>query len=257
MFKAPGLLDSFLAFAKLNLTSVSILDNLVALLKVALYWLTFGLILHLISRGIWVGMVGLSFTFPDGIHKEKLKLSPRFQKKVDEIPRIEQIIINLEKLCSSLFSISFMMFMVVIGGYLFLFIVLILPILSFLLYFGSNNLSEHVDFSLQIYAYITFGIGVIGLFDFITLGLLKRIKWLSAIYYPIHKVISFLTLSRFYRPIYFTLISNYNKWKIGISLLIFVVISVFMLETISNEGSLPGEAWSRISIWNNSSLINS
>lgn len=98
MFQAPGLLDSFLAFAKLNIDgNFNSLDNLVALLKIGFYWLTLGLILHLISRGIWVGMVGLSFTFPDGIKKENLKLSPRFRKRVDRIPSIEQIITNRKR----------------------------------------------------------------------------------------------------------------------------------------------------------------
>jgi len=258
MFQAPGLLDNFLAFAKLNLFgNFNDLDNFIALLKIALYWLILGLILHLVSRGIWVGMVGLSFTFPNGINKEKLKLSPRFQKNADKIPPIEQIIINLEKLCSSLFSISFMMFMMVIGGYLFLLITLILPIVSFLIYKGPQNIDSTGQYLIQIYAIFILGIGVLGLIDFITLGLLKRIKWLSIIYYPIHRLISALSLARFYRPIYFTLISNYNKWKIGLSFLFFVIMSFIMLTIVAGRSSFPGEAWTRITIWSNAQKVSS
>lgn len=258
MFQAPGLLDDFLAFAELNLYgNFNGLSNLVALLKIALYWLTLGLILHLVSRGIWVGMVGLSFTFPNGINKEKLKLSSRFQERINKIPPIEQIIINLEKLCSSLFSISFMMFMMIIGGYLFVLITVIIPIMSYLFYVGPQNLSESSEFYLEIYANVILIVAIIGLIDFITLGLLKRIKWVSKIYFPIYRLISTLSLAQFYRPIYFTLISNYNKWKIGIFLLFFVVASIFMLKAISERSSVPGEAWTRISVWSDDKGVSS
>ena len=258
MFQAPELLDNFLAYARLNLYSnFSDLDNLVTLLKIAFYWLTLGLILHLISRGIWVGMVGLSFTFPNGIDKEKLKMRSRFQEKVDRIPPIEQIIINLEKLCSSLFSISFMMFMMVIGGYLFFLITVFVPLLSLYSFVEQKTIDSDIQLYLTIYVYTVLGIGTIGLFDFITLGLLKRIKWVSTIYYPIHRIISILSLSRFYRPIYFTLITNYNKWKVGLFLLFFVVMSVFMLGKISSGSSIPGESWTRISIWSNARGVTS
>lgn len=258
MFQAPGLLDDLLAYAKLNIWgNFTDLDNMIALLKIALYWLTLGLILHLVSRGIWVGMVGLSFTFPNGINKEKLKLSPEFQNRMDRIPPIQQIIINLEKLCSSLFSISFMMFMIIIGGYLFVLITLIIPIVSFIIYIGPQNIKDSSELAIQIYAYVALGIALIALFDFVTLGLLKRISWLSRIYYPLHRFVSALSLARFYRPIYFTLITNYNRWKIGVFLVVFVFGSVFMMGRIAWSGSIPGESWTRLTFWNNNQNVAS
>lgn len=258
MFQVPGLLDELLAYAKLNIWgNFTDLDNMIALLKIALYWLILGLILHLISRGIWVGMVGLSFTFPYGINKEKLKLSPRFQKKAERIPPIQQIIINLEKLCSSLFSISFMMFMIVIGGYLFILITLIIPVISFILFLGPQNVTESHELVVKLYAYCMLGIAFVALFDFVTLGLLKRFSWLSRVYYPLHKYVSALSLARFYRPIYFTLITNYNRWKIGIFLVFFVFGSVFMMGKIANSSAIPGEGWTRLIFWSNTQNVAS
>ncbi len=258
MFQAPGLLDDILAFAKLNIWgNFTDLDNMIALLKIALYWLTLGLILHLISRGIWVGMVGLSFTFPNGINKDKLKLSPRFQTRVERIPPIQQIIINLEKLCSSLFSISFMMFMVVIGGYLFILITLIIPVVSYIIYIGPHNVTDNQETAVQYYAYMVMSIAIIALFDFVTLGLLKRFSWLSRIYYPLHRFISALSLARFYRPIYLTLITNYNRWKIGVFLVFFVFVSVFMTGNMANSGAIPGENWTRLTFWSNNQNVGS
>jgi len=257
MFQVPELLDDFQAFVKLNVYSTfSDVETFIALLKMALYWLIFGLILHLVTRGIWVGMVGLSFVFPRGINKDNLNLSPRFKQNVDKIKVIDEIIIDLEKLCSSLFSISFMMFMMIIGGYTFLLIALIIPIISYLTYLGFDNISTTLEYVLQVYTFIIIGIAIIGLFDFLTLGLLKRIKWISKIYYPIHRLISFLTLASFYRPIYYTLISNYNKWKIGLSLVVFVIISILMIGKMSGSSAWPGESWSRITLWSNEKSVS-
>ena len=84
MFQIPDLLDSFLEFGNDNLFgSTTDLDNFVSSIKVALYWLIGTLILHLISRGIWVGMVGLSYTFPNGINRDRLKMSGKFTSTID------------------------------------------------------------------------------------------------------------------------------------------------------------------------------
>lgn len=252
LFKTPDLLDEFLAFAKLNLyDQYTDLDNLIALFKIALYWLTLGLILHLISRGIWVGMIGLSYTFPDGINRSRLKLSRKFEDKINGIPAIDQIIINLEKLCSSLFSISFMMFMMIIGGYFFMLVTLIVPLVGLDIIIGRPNRTETIETIAEFYAITILVIGSIGLLDFVTLGFFKRFRWLAKIYYPMYRVISFLTFARYYRPIYYTIVSNYNKWKIGVSLAIFVFSSFFMLGVVSDSDPIPNHSWTRISLWNN------
>ncbi len=252
LFKTPALLDQFLDFAKLNLhDQYTDLDNLIALFKIALYWLTLGLILHLISRGIWVGMIGLSYTFPGGIDRSKLKLSEKFDRKIDKIPAIDQIIINLEKLCSSLFSISFMMFMMIVGGYFYVLVTLIIPVVGTDMIIGNSHKSELIESITSVYAMTVLIIGLIGLFDFVTLGFFKRFKWLSKIYYPIYRVISFLTFARFYRPIYYTIVTNYNRWKIGVSLVLFVFSSIFMLGIVSDTDPIPNQAWTRITMWNN------
>ena len=197
-------------------------------------------------------MVGLSFAFPDGIKKDELKLSSTFQNRIDKIPSIEQIIINLDVLCSSLFSISFMMFMMIIGGYVFISATLIAPSMAYVAYFGFENVGGITEYILPAYFVTILVIALIGLFDFLSLGFLKRFKWLSKIYYPIHRLISFLTLASFYRPIYLTLITNFNKWKIGAVLVLFLLISIFMISNIPVDSSFPGESWSRLSIWSKS-----
>ncbi len=61
------------------------------------------LIVHLILRGIWTGFVGLSYVFPEGVKKENLPKSERN----NEHEKPEDFVIQIEKICSLLFSFIF------------------------------------------------------------------------------------------------------------------------------------------------------
>jgi len=171
-------------------------------------------------------------------------------KKLIKVPDLEKIIINLEKISSILFSISFMMFMVIVGAYFYLFVAIVLPV-TIISRIDGLNWDGWVGISVAAFVLTVLGIGFLGFIDFITLGFFKRFKWLSKIYYPIYRFISALTLSRFYRPIYYTLITNTPKWKIALFLIPFVIISFAWIEGESDE-EYPGEKLSRISMWSNS-----
>ena len=221
----------------------------------AIYWLTAGLIAHLISRGIWVGMVGLSFTFPKGINAEKLKFTDKYKDFVNRIPDTEKIILNLESISSSLFSISFMLFMMMIGGYFYLLITIIVPVVSMMYLFPDildNDLFGKVLAGIIISVLV---IGFVGLIDFLTLGFFKRFKWLTKIYWPFYRFIGTITLARFYRPIYYILITNIKGWKIALFLIFFVGTSLW---SVTGENSkYPGEKYSSISLWSDSQTTGS
>lgn len=61
------------------------------------------LIVHLILRGLWTGIIGLSYVFPKGVKEEKLPKSQR--NIIFDSPDI--LVIKLEKICSILFSFIF------------------------------------------------------------------------------------------------------------------------------------------------------
>lgn len=248
MFKVPPLLEKFLAFFKSSLYgTLTDVDNLVGILKLGIYWLIVGLILHLIARGIWVGMVGLSYTFPNGINKSTLKMSGKFAGKLDNLPAFQTTIIRLEKLCSSLFSISFMLFMSTLGGYLYLFVLIVIPFAILIAFASPAIWADSVAF--DVYVVVVLVAGVVALLDFVTLGYVRRFRWVARIYWPIHRIISALTLARFYRSIYYAFVSNYNKWVITLILVGFTLTSILSLGTIidPNETSL-----SRIALWHSS-----
>ncbi|MEQ9467901.1 MAG: hypothetical protein RLN88_10855 [Ekhidna sp.] len=250
MFKVPDLLDGFLAYFKLNIFGNSQdIDNMVALFKMGIYWLITGLILHLICRGIWIGMVGLSYAFPKGIRHDRLNYHGRFQEKVGRTPSYEEIVIRLEKISSSLFSISFMLFMSLIGGYLFFLILVILPFTIAYLVFDMGFQGVYFDI-FQVYVLIMVGLGLIALLDFISLGYFRRFKAFAKIYWPLHRVVSVLTLSRFYRPIYYGIVTNFNKWFLFAFLLFFALVSIFGAGSIT-DSTYSGDSFSQLELWEN------
>ena len=217
MFKVPELLDGFLSYFKLNIQGNSQdIDNLVALSKMGIYWLISGLIMHLICRGIWIGMVGLSYAFPEGIRMDKVHYQNPFKEKVSKIAPYEQIVIRLEKISSALFSLSFMLFMSLVGGYLYFLIVLILPFTFCWLVLDIDFVGiEYQIF--EVWVFIVLGIGILGLIDFVSLGFFRKFQRVAKLYWPLHQLISALTLSRFYRPIYYGMVTNINKWVLFFS----------------------------------------
>jgi len=247
MLQLPDLLDDFAYFFKVNIdTSSNDIDTFVTMMKIAIHWLTGGLIAHLISRGIWVGMVGLSFTFPKGIVLDQLKLTDKYKTFLSRIPDTEQIILRLESFCSSLFSISFMMFMMMMGVYFFLLVTIILPVLG-LVHISTDVFDGLGGQLLKSYLLLMLIAGLLGFIDFVTLGFFKRFKWISKIYWPIYRLVGVLTLARFYRPIYYILVSNISRWKIALAIAAFAMISFWSIG--NNQSQYAGEDFSQINLW--------
>jgi hypothetical protein len=251
MFQVPDLLDRFKIFFETSVVGEdSNVELLVNFMKIGVSWLIGGLILHLISRGIWVGMVGLSYTFPNGINSVRLKYKEPFQGRIKRIPGYQRTIIRLENISSSLFALSFLLFMVNLGVYLYLLFFLVIPdyIVEDLIDVRDGTIGEK---AFNIYVLVILGLGFINIIDFITLGFFRRFRLFAKIYWPWYRLISLLTLSRFYRSIYYGLISNTNRWFI---FLFFVAFSISCILGLSAEsdGRYPGDSISNIDLWTDS-----
>lgn len=250
LFQVPKLLDQFLRYFKVNIYGGSLdMPNAVALFKVAIYWVIFVLILHLIVRSIWIGMIGLSYIFPKEINYDKLKFSGKFEKELNQIPDYKNIISQLENLSSSLFSIAFLLFMSVLGAYVFIIICLSPVILCQIFFMGMEHFTDAPSIPELIYLYALLVIFIVAIIDFLTLGYFRRFKVFSKVYWPVYKIISTLSLARFYRPIYYSFITNYKKWKIILFLIVFVCITFFQMFVLRDRIH-PGDQFSRISLFN-------
>ncbi len=181
---------------------------------VANVWLIGGFMMHLFLRSIWVALVGLSYVYKNGVDIERLKMRESYNRLIFRNRDYHRNIVRLEEICSTTFAISFLLFMFILGGFFFLGVIVVL-ISIWLYFFPEWNNSSWVDPFLTI-------IGGVYLLDFLTLGLFKRIPYFSRVYFPIYRVMSFLTLSPLYRKIYYGLISNHKKWKSVLAILIFI-----------------------------------
>ena len=65
------------------------------------------------------------------------------------------------------------------------------------------------------------------LIDFITLGFLKKKKWISIIYFPVYWIFSFITLSFLYRPLVYNFLDNKFGKRLSFSLVpIYILIAL-------------------------------
>jgi len=204
--------------------------NIFISLQLVVYVLIFGLIVHLFLRSIWVGLVGLTYAFPMGIQKDRLNYQPRFMNKVEQISSLENQIIYLEKLCSSIFATCFFLMMLIFG-------LIISVVIFFSGIFLTNLLFKQVGLSfmsivdMNIDTLFTAFLVFI-LIDFISIGIYRKNKYVAKFYYPIHRVVGWFTFSRFYRSIYYVLGTNIKKVYLAVFFVIFFVFVILGLTSL-------------------------
>lgn len=172
------------------------------------------LIIHLFLRGLWIGIIGLKSVYTS-IDYERLNYSAFFTEKLShQFKNLDNLILNLDKWCSLIFSFTFL-----IGFLLF-------SLLSFLFFLGGFNfIYEQLGLQsnfIKIFASIYLLGGGLYAFDFITFGFIKRSEKLSKWYYPIYKFFGWITLSFLYREVYYTLISNVKKKYLALLVIVYL-----------------------------------
>ncbi len=202
IWEARILVDGFDEYTDLQ-NGVSYVTNLLLVntswfITIAWRIFFFNLLIHVIARGMWIGAIGLRYVSSE-IDYEFLDYAPRFenflQKKVGDF---DDYIEKLERFSSVVFAYTFLLF------FIFLSLVLFFVEIGFIF-----SLLEKKDAGLAgFFIIFILSIGLIAFIDFITMGGIKRIKEknISAIYFVIYRIISFLTLSFLYRPLL------YNFW---------------------------------------------
>ena len=202
---------------------------IIYVLFVSNYVLVISLSIYLIMRGFWVAVIGLSSVFPKGINVKKLNYSDYYKSKLEKYD-IDNYSIIIDKICSSIFSISFIIIMFIISlTFFFTTIILLLLIVDEIDIMINSHLIDswipsRILGSLII---IYFFLGFIHFMDFILLGPLKRIKWnwFTRYYSIIVKFFSIITLTRFYEILFYTFISRLKKRYI----FLFIICLVFLV----------------------------
>ncbi len=182
------------------------------------------LILHVLLRGMWISAIGLR-SVSGNVNLDYFRFSGRFDRFLrGKIGNFDNYIERLENLCSIIFAFTFLN----------VFMLLALGIWSALVGFLLNSLQDYlpqgvvrnIGFFVVMILLITSG--VLYFLDFVTLGYLKRLKWLQRIYYPVYRFYSFITLASLYRPIYYNLIDNKFGRRVGFLLVPYAASIIFI-----------------------------
>ncbi len=238
IWESSDILESFTNFLAVNNPVKSdasiVLKVVIQMLRAA--WLVFftNLLIHVILRGLWIGAIGLRYVSGD-IDYDKLNYSDSFNKYFKKkVGRFDDYIERLEKICSSIFAYTFLLFFIFLSlAFFVIFWIVLVALLNYL--FGSGGSSSFaISFIINtVFGFLAFFVFI----DFITLGLFKRIrdKNFSKIYGYVYRFYSFITLSFIYRPLLYNFLdTKYTRrlfwFSIPYLLLLTLVLPSFILE---------------------------
>jgi len=196
----------------------------------ALKYFLVSLLLHLLLRGFWIGIVGLS-SVSNNIDFDKLKLKGPFRKYLPQKVRtLDNLIFFVDQISSVVFAYTYllvfsMLSVVLVASFLFAFLGLINVSLN---YVTNPTAVTLLVFAVFVIALLLFIAAALFFLDSLFFSAFKKSRWFSIIFYPIYRVYSIISLSFIYRSIYYHLITNFSKKQImtvsGI-LLVLVLIS--------------------------------
>jgi len=183
--------------------------------------LIFNLLLHVLLRGLWIGTLGLRYVSGD-IEYDELKYTEKFTNFLKrKVGSFDKYIATLENYCSVIFAVSFLLIFYVLA---LTFTIIVIGLIGNYI-IGNDDLPNWVSKAVGIPLIIFIVVGMLFTFiDFVTLGFLKKKKWLARIYFPMYWVFSFITLSFLYRP----LVYNFLDHKFG-RRLSFTLVPIYFL----------------------------
>ncbi|MEM8524880.1 MAG: hypothetical protein AAGG68_09560 [Bacteroidota bacterium] len=195
--------------------------------------LTICLIIHIVLRGFWIGTIGLRSVQPK-VDFKRLRYAPAFDQRLEEkLPSLDGLLIRLDKVSSSIFSFAFLvifMLLSLVAWFLStLFSIMLRDYICFEVLDEESSLSNTLFTIFTILVVALFLFSILYLFDTLTVGGLKRIKWLkSRPYIWIYQLMTVLTLSFVYRSIYYHLVSYFGVWTSRILLSSFILSMIFV-----------------------------
>lgn len=185
------------------------------LMFIAWYVLVINLVVHVLLRGFWISTVGLRYVSGD-IDFDSLNFNKQFNQFLKEnVSNFDDYIERLEKICSVIFSFTFLILFVIISFAGFTFLIGCTGVTGY--YLGLEEYFNYINL------FWVMGIGLYAL-DFLTLGWFKKQEKLSKIYYPFYRFFSFVTFSSLYRPLYYNLIDNkFGRW-VGLIIIPYILL---------------------------------
>jgi len=201
---------------------------IISTIPLALRFFLISLLVNLLLRGFWIGIVGLS-SVSNQIDFDHIKLQKPFKKFLPENVRtLDELILFLDKISSVIFAYTYLVAfslisVVLIGAFLFsiIGITVLLPRV-----FGDTAVVALMNFVLFM-TWLVFALAALIFFlDTLLFSAFKKSKWFSILYYPIYRFYGVISISFLYRSIYYHLITNFKKKQIAMVSLGLLVISL-------------------------------
>jgi hypothetical protein len=200
----------------------------IAIIIPILLFVKSNLIGHIFFRGLWIGCIGLRYISKD-VDFNSFGYSNKFDNFLKKkVQPFDIYIEKLERICSIIFSYSFLMV------FHFLSFALVFTIIQFLNYYAipltDNPVGEWILVIITLLLMIS---AVLNFIDFITIGKLKKTKYISNIFYPFYRVYNTFSLAFLYRPIHYNFISNKLGRTYMLLMLPYMVLLAFAGKTVS------------------------
>jgi|GEM_PF-2191209 len=242
----PFLIENMTTYNSFNsgvysLVNKVIIPFLLQIIYISNLILVVNLSFYLLIRGLWVGIIGLSSVFPDGVDINKLNYNQLFTNRLFKYD-LDSYSHRVDYVCSSIFSISFLLIMVLLSIGLFIietiFLILIIDYLTIPLLHSDSYFFQIIPNFIRIFISTLLGIPLIAFFilgsiyiiDFILLSPLKLIKnrYFGYAYNILDRFFRFVFAIFIYEMLYLTFISNLKKRYIYLFLVLVVTLTSVM-----------------------------
>tara|TARA_Y100001960_G_scaffold315222_1_gene380415 strand:+ start:827 stop:2188 length:1362 start_codon:yes stop_codon:yes gene_type:complete len=219
MFQIPEYIDYMIDKVKFSLSQNTIfeLSNWIGkvsslfVIKLCINILIISFTIYLGLRGFWVGLIGFSSVYPNGINIKKLNYNKVFSDPLEKI-NFNNYIIKIDNACSMIFSFSFFFSFQIIS--LLLFAIQVLILLSCMA-FLSDSFPDQSFYLEEIGYYIFLTHLLLGSIYFLdhSASYFKRIKWkpFAVFYNFIDIFFTYTTLIFIYKPLYYAMVSNIKQ----------------------------------------------
>ncbi len=190
-----------------------------------LNFLLINLLVHLLLRGFWIGIVGLS-SVSSTIYFDKLNLKGAFRKFIPKkVKSLDELIVYLDKISSVIFAYTYLLVFSILS------VVIVTSIIFSLLglstWVATLNVNNGLITILSLLIFILIFLVILGaiifFLDTLLFSAFKKSKWFNVIYFPIYRFFSVVSFSILYRSIYYHLITNFKRKQIvGVALILLV-----------------------------------
>ncbi len=203
-------------------------------IPIVLQFLLINLLVHLLLRGFWIGIVGLS-SVSSTIDFDSLKLKGNFRKFIPQKVRsLDSLIVYLDKISSVIFAYTYLLVFSILSVVIVTsFIFTLMGLTTWLAaQYPDSTVLGLVNILVFIIILILLVAAIIFFLDTILFSAFKKSKWFNVLYYPIYRFYSVISLSIIYRSIYYHLITNFKKKQI-ITVVVILLGFFLMFQRVS------------------------